>query len=75
VGSASALHLSDMVGNLAPGMEADAVVLDTAATPLLAERTSRAETPDDLLFALTVLGDDRAIRETWSGGACVHRKG
>jgi guanine deaminase len=75
VGSARALHLSDRVGNLAPGLEADAVIIDTEATPLLAERAGRAETPDDLLFALTVLGDDRAIRETWSGGVCLHSKG
>jgi guanine deaminase len=75
VGSARALHLSDRVGNLAPGLEADAVIIDTEATPLLAERTGRAEAPDDLLFALTVLGDDRAIRETWSGGVCLHSKG
>jgi guanine deaminase len=67
-GAARALHMGDKVGNLAPGLEADAVVLNPAATPLLAERTSRAASISDLLFALTVLADDRAVQETWSGG-------
>jgi guanine deaminase len=73
-GAADALHLGGHVGNLAPGLEADAVVLDPDATPLCAQRVARAETPLELLFALAVLGDDRTVRETWSGGACVHRR-
>jgi guanine deaminase len=74
-GAAGALRLEGTVGNLAPGLEADAVVLDPAAPPLLALRTARAETPTELLFALIVLGDDRAVLETWSGGARVHARG
>jgi len=73
-GAARALLLEDRVGNLAEGMDADAVVLDPAATPLLAQRTARAETPSELLFALAVLADDRAVLETWSGGARVHAR-
>jgi guanine deaminase len=72
LGAAEALGLDACVGNLAPGLEADAVALDPEATPLLARRAARAETPDDLLFALIVLGDDRAVAETWSGGRQVH---
>jgi guanine deaminase len=71
-GAAGALRLGDRVGNLAPGLEADAVVLDLAATPLLAARLARAASPAEALFALAVLGDDRAVRETWSGGRRVH---
>jgi guanine deaminase len=26
------------------------------------------------LFALFMLGDDRAVAATWSGGRCVHRR-
>jgi guanine deaminase len=74
-GAARALRLEGLVGDLAPGREADAVVLDPAATPLLALRTGRCATPADLLFALIVLGDDRAVVETWSGGARVHARG
>lgn len=73
-GSAGALRLDDRVGNLATGLEADFVLLDTRATPLLAQRVARAETIDDVLFALAVLGDDRAVVETWSGGRCVHAR-
>ncbi len=61
LGGARALRLDDRIGNLAPGMEADFVVLDPTATPLLARRTSLASTLDEWLFALIVLGDDRAI--------------
>lgn len=74
-GASAALHLGEQVGNLAPGLEADAVVLDPDATPLCAQRVARCETPLELLFALAVLGDDRMVRETWSGGVCVHRRG
>ncbi len=73
-GSARALHLEDRVGRLAPGLEADFVLIDTAATPLLAQRVGRAKTIDEVLFALAVLGDDRAIAETWSGGRRVHAR-
>lgn len=73
-GSARALHLDDRVGNLAPGLEADFVLLDTAATPLLAQRVARAEEIGEVLFALAILGDDRAVAETWSGGRLVHAR-
>ena len=73
VGSARALHLEDRVGNLAAALEADFVLLDTAATPLLAQRVARADKVEEVLFALAVLGDDRAVAETWAGGRCVHR--
>jgi guanine deaminase len=68
-GSAAAMRVSDKIGGLAPGMEADLCVLDPAATPVLAQRTARAESIEDLLFALLILGDDRAIAATWVGGA------
>ena len=52
------------IGNLAPGSEADFVVLNPAATPWLARRTARANSLDELLFAMVVLGDDRVIERT-----------
>ncbi len=61
LGAARAVGLDAQVGNLAPGMEADFVVLDPRATPLLARRTSIASTLAEWLFALIVLGDDRAV--------------
>ena len=69
VGAAQALGLGGRaggptVGNLQPGCEADFVVLNPQVTPLLARRTARAATLDELLFALIVLGDDRVVERT-----------
>lgn len=71
-GAARALHLDDRIGTLAPGMEADVVVLDLAATPLLALRMDHVRDVDEALAVLMALGDDRAIRATWVAGRCVH---
>jgi len=63
-GAAQALGLDGVVGNLQPGCEADFVVLNPEATPLLARRTRQAANLDELLFAMIVLGDDRVIEQT-----------
>lgn len=68
-GAARALGLDGVVGNLLPGCEADFVVLNPAATPLLARRTAAAASLDELLFALIVLGDDRVVERTVVAGA------
>jgi guanine deaminase len=69
-GAARALGLDGVVGNLQPGCEADFVVLNPQATPLLARKTSQAANLDELLFALIVLGDDRVIeRAVIAGGS------
>ncbi|WP_440110436.1 guanine deaminase [Acidovorax sp. BL-A-41-H1] len=63
-GAAKALGLGGVVGNLQPGCEADFVVLNPAATPLLARKTQQARNLAELLFALIVIGDDRVIQST-----------
>lgn len=63
-GAARAAGLEGVVGNLQPGCEADFVVLNPKATPLIARRTSQARNLDELLFAMIVLGDDRLIERT-----------
>lgn len=63
-GAAQALGLAGVVGNLQPGCEADFVVLNPQATPLLARKTALAASLDELLFALIVLGDDRLVEQT-----------
>ena len=70
-GAAQALTLEDRVGDLAPGLDADVVVLDLAATPLLAERMIRVEDIGDMLAVLSTLGDDRCVRATYAAGMPV----
>ncbi|QKF53744.1 guanine deaminase [Pseudomonas graminis] len=74
LGGARALRLEDKIGNLQPGSEADFVVLDFNATPLLAYRMSQATSIEEQLFVLMTLGDDRTVSETYSAGALVHRR-
>ncbi|MCI4592579.1 guanine deaminase [Sphingobium sp. BYY-5] len=69
-GSAALLHIADRVGGLEPGQEADFVVLDSESTPLLARRTRNAPLADRL-FALQILGDDRAVARTYIMGDCA----
>jgi guanine deaminase len=64
LGGAASLCLDDRIGNFDPGKEADFLVLDPAATPLMARRLARAESLAEKLFALMVLGDDRAVFAT-----------
>ena len=63
-GAALALGLDGVVGNLQEGCEADLVLLNPKATPLLARRTGSATNLDELLFAMIVLGDDRLVERT-----------
>jgi guanine deaminase len=67
-GAARAMGLEGVVGNLSPGCEADFLVLNPGATPLLARKTAQANSLDELLFALIVLGDDRVVERTVIAG-------
>jgi guanine deaminase len=67
VGGARVMGIAERVGALLPGQEADFVVLDEGATPLLARRCAGASL-HDRLFALQVLGDDRAVAATYLRG-------
>lgn len=71
-GGAEALYLDKEVGSVAPGFEADLVVLDLAATPLIAFRQRFCRTLEEKLFVLMTLGDDRAVRATWVAGRDVY---
>ncbi len=78
LGGAKALSLDDKIGSIVRGKEADFVLLDPAATPLLARRTGLRggfiRNPLDTFFALMTLGDDRAIFATYANGRCVHAR-
>jgi guanine deaminase len=70
LGNARALSLDGRIGSIEKGKEADLVVLDSRATPAMAHRMETAH--GDLaaeLFALVMMGDDRAVRQTYVAGA------
>lgn len=71
-GGAETLSLGDRIGRLAPGYEADIVVLDVNSTPVIRQRMERADSLRDLLFAQMILADDRAVRATYANGVRVH---
>jgi guanine deaminase len=78
LGGAKALSLDDKLGSITRGKEADFVLLDPNATPLLARRTALrggfSHDPLDTFFAMITLADDRAIAATYANGRCVHRR-
>lgn len=74
LGGARALQMEGTIGNFLPGCEADFIVLDPHATPLLARRTAGCRSLEERLFALALLADDRAIAATYAAGKCVHRR-
>ena len=72
LGNARALGLQDRIGSLASGMEADIVVLDSRATAAMAHRMEsvQGELAEEL-FILMMMGDDRAVSETYVAGRAV----
>jgi guanine deaminase len=69
--SAEALGLSDKIGRLAPGFEADLLVLDLASTPAIAQASARANDIWQAVFPTLMMGDDRATRQVYVAGAPV----
>ncbi|GAA3541715.1 guanine deaminase [Zobellella aerophila] len=74
LGGARALRLDDKIGNLQVGKEADFIVLDLQATPLIKARIDNTSTLFEQLFVLMMLGDDRAIAETYIYGQRQYRR-
>jgi guanine deaminase len=73
-GAARALYLEDRVGSIAPGMEADLIVLDLKSTPLLDYRMGHCHSLEEALSLQMILGDDRAIESTYVAGVLRHRR-
>lgn len=80
LGGAKALKLDHKIGNFAIGKEADFIVLDYQATPLMALRTQQISPSQTLseisekIFTAIILGDDRAIRATYIMGEMAYSK-
>jgi len=75
LGNAKTLNLDDKIGNFESGKEADFVVIDLASTPLMQRKQSKCKNLDEALFSLMMLGDDRAIDETYIAGVQQYKKG
>jgi guanine deaminase len=74
LGGAHSLYLDDRIGNFAAGKEADFIVLDPQATPLLARRGAACATLAERLFVLMMLGDDRAVAATHVQGKAAWQR-
>ncbi|MGG6296761.1 guanine deaminase [Leptolyngbya sp. AN02str] len=77
LGGAKALNLDDKIGSFDVGKEADFIVVDCRATPIMALRNPQA-TPQTLdalaeqVFSLLVMGDDRSVRATYVMGELAY---
>ncbi len=67
-GSARALRCEHQIGNIAPGLEADLVVVNLASTPVIEQATKRAADIWQAIFPTIMMGDDRAIEAVWIAG-------
>jgi guanine deaminase len=74
LGNAERLRIDHETGSLDVGKHADIVVLDPKATPVLAARQELSQSLEETLFALMILGDDRAVRATYVAGERVHEQ-
>jgi guanine deaminase len=73
LGAAKSLSLEDKIGSFNLGNEADFVVLNPRATPLMALRNPTAiasslEDLAELVFGMVILGDDRTVSATYVAG-------
>ena len=64
LGGAIALDLEGTIGNFVKGAEADFIVLDYHATPLMERRIKRCKSLSEKLFILSMLGDERHVKAT-----------
>ena len=67
-GNADVLGMSHKIGTLNAGTEADVVVLNAKATAAMDLRAHSCGTLSEELFVLQMLGDDRAVVQTYAAG-------
>ena len=85
LGGAEGLYLDDRLGSFEVGKEADFVALDWTAGPpgadwhssLIADGGDPVTMDDaaNLLFGIMIVGDERAVDETWVFGERAYQKG
>ena len=78
LGGAKALCLDDTIGSFDVGKDADFVVLDMRATPLMAFRNSPETSQSlseltDRAFSIIMMGDDRAIESVYIRGKLAYQ--
>ncbi len=71
-GTAHSMYIEDKVGSIAPGMEADMVVLNMKSTEIIDYRMQFAEDIHEALFIQMTLGDDRAVQATYANGKLLY---
>jgi len=71
LGGAIALDLEGTIGNFTKGAEADFIVLDYNATPLMDRRMQHCTSLSEKLFILSMLGDERHVSATHIMGELV----
>jgi guanine deaminase len=72
LGSALAIDQARHIGRIEPGMDADLVVLDLKATPLLAARHAFIASLEEQLSVLMTLGNEAVVRATYVAGVKRH---
>ncbi len=73
LGGAKALGIEGQVGSLSVGKEADFLVLNMAATPLMRFRMQTVEDIEEALFVLMTLADDRAVEKVYVAGCLANQ--
>jgi guanine deaminase len=73
-GTAQALYLEDRIGSIAPGMEADLIVLDLKSTPVIEYRMRYCAHLEEALFIQMTMGDDRAVQATYVAGRLAYAR-
>src|SRR5262245_14116870 len=73
-GSAESLYLEDTIGSIAPGMEADLVVLDLKSTPIIEYRMRSCRDFEEALFIQMMMADERAVKHTYVAGRLVYER-
>jgi guanine deaminase len=74
-GAAHSLDLETTIGSIAPGMEADLLVLNLKSTPLIEFRMNHCQSIEEALFIQMIMGDDRSTKAVYIAGELAFEQG